>query len=91
LEPGGTLVMSTLNRTRRSFLTAKLGAEYVLRMLPAGTHDWRAFIAPSELAGMMRAAGLRVGQAVGLVVDPLTGQWRTSRDLGVNYLMAGVR
>jgi 2-polyprenyl-6-hydroxyphenyl methylase / 3-demethylubiquinone-9 3-methyltransferase len=91
LEPDGTLVMSTLNRTRRSFLTAKVGAEYLLRMLPAGTHDWRAFIAPSELAGMMRAAGLRVGQAAGLVMDPLTGQWRTSRDLGVNYLMAGVR
>lgn len=91
LEPGGLLVMSTLNRTRRSWLTAILGAEYVLRMLPVGTHDWKAFIAPSELAAMMRAAGLRVGQATGLMLDPRTGQWRTGRDMGVNYLMAGVR
>jgi 2-polyprenyl-6-hydroxyphenyl methylase/3-demethylubiquinone-9 3-methyltransferase len=91
LEPGGTLVMSTLNRTPRSFLTAKVGAEYLLRMLPVGTHDWKAFITPKELADMMRAAGLRVGQATGLVMEPLTGQWRTARDMGVNYLMAGVK
>ena len=90
LAPGGVLLMSTLNRTPRSFVTAKLGAEYVLRMLPVGTHDWRAFITPKELAGMMRAAGLRVADSAGLVMDPLTGQWRTSRDMGVNYLMAGV-
>jgi 2-polyprenyl-6-hydroxyphenyl methylase/3-demethylubiquinone-9 3-methyltransferase len=91
LEPGGVLVLSTLNRTPRSYLTAKLGAEYLLRMLPVGTHDWRAFITPKELAGMLRAAGLRVADSAGLVMDPLSGQWRTARDLGVNYLMAGVR
>jgi 2-polyprenyl-6-hydroxyphenyl methylase/3-demethylubiquinone-9 3-methyltransferase len=90
LEPEGVLVMSTLNRTRRSWVTAKAGAEYVLRMLPVGTHDWAAFIAPAELAGMMRAAGLRVARTTGLVMDPLTGQWRTSRDMAVNYMMAGV-
>ena len=91
LEPGGLLVLSTLNRTRRSWIVGKLGAEYVLRMLPVGTHDWKAFITPAELAGMLRAAGLRVGQTTGLVADPLTGQWRTGRDMGVNYMMAGVR
>jgi 2-polyprenyl-6-hydroxyphenyl methylase/3-demethylubiquinone-9 3-methyltransferase len=91
LEPGGLLVLSTLNRTRRSWIVGKLGAEYVLRMLPVGTHDWKAFITPAELAGIMRAAGLRVGQATGLVADPLSGQWRTGRDMGVNYMMAGVR
>jgi 2-polyprenyl-6-hydroxyphenyl methylase/3-demethylubiquinone-9 3-methyltransferase len=91
LEPGGVLVMSTLNRTPRSWLTAKLGAEYVLRLLPVGTHDWRAFITPVELAGMMRAAGLRVTQTAGLTMDPFSGQWRTGRDTGVNYLMAAVR
>jgi 2-polyprenyl-6-hydroxyphenyl methylase/3-demethylubiquinone-9 3-methyltransferase len=91
LEPGGVLVMSTLNRTRRSWLTAKLGAEYVLRMLPVGTHDWRAFVTPAELAGMMGAAGLRVTKSAGLTMDPLSGQWRTGRDTGVNYLMAGVK
>jgi 2-polyprenyl-6-hydroxyphenyl methylase/3-demethylubiquinone-9 3-methyltransferase len=56
-----------------------------------GTHDWKAFITPAELAGMMRAAGLRVGWTTGLVVDPLSGRWRTARDLAVNYMMAGVR
>ncbi len=90
LEPGGVLVMSTLNRTPRSWLTAKLGAEYVLRMLPVGTHDWRAFVTPVELAGMMRAAGLRVTKTAGLIMDPFSGQWRTGGDTGVNYLMAAV-
>ena len=91
LEPGGLLVLSTLNRTRRSWIVGKLGAEDVLRMLPVGTHDWRAFITPAELAGMLRAAGLRVGHTTGLLADPLTGQWRTGRDMGVNYMMAGMR
>lgn len=91
LEPGGVLVLSTLNRTRRSWMVAKFGAEYVLRMLPVGTHDWKAFITPAELAGMLRAAGLRVTQSTGLVADPLTMQWRTARDMGINYMMAGVR
>ena len=90
VEPGGVLVMSTLNRTRRSWVTAKAGAEYVLRILPVGTHDWTAFITPVELAGMMRAAGLRVAQTTGLVMEPLTGRWRTSNDMAVNYMMAGV-
>jgi 2-polyprenyl-6-hydroxyphenyl methylase / 3-demethylubiquinone-9 3-methyltransferase len=91
LEPGGTLILSTLNRTRRSWIVGKLGAEYVLRMLPVGTHDWKAFITPAELAGMLRAAGLRVGHTTGLMADPLTGRWRTGPDMGVNYMMAGIR
>ena len=91
LEPGGLLVLSTLNRTRRSWLTAKIGAEYVLRMLPVGTHDWRAFITPSELAAMLRAAGLRVGPTTGLVASPMTGQWKTARDMATNYMMAAIR
>jgi 2-polyprenyl-6-hydroxyphenyl methylase / 3-demethylubiquinone-9 3-methyltransferase len=91
LEPGGLLVLSTLNRTRRSWMTAKLGAEYMLRMLPVGTHDWKSFITPAELAAMLRSAGLRVGQTTGLLTDPLTGQWRTGRDMAVNYMIVGVR
>ena len=87
LEPGGLLVLSTLNRTRRSFLTAKLGAEYVLRMLPVGTHDWSRFIPPVELARLLRATGLLVTGSAGLTPS-LAGGWRTTRDLGVNYLMA---
>jgi 2-polyprenyl-6-hydroxyphenyl methylase/3-demethylubiquinone-9 3-methyltransferase len=91
LEPGGMLVLSTLNRTRRSWVTAKFGAEYLLRMLPVGTHDWKAFITPAELAGLLRSAGLRVSATTGLLADPLTGRWRTGRDMDVNYMMAGVR
>jgi 2-polyprenyl-6-hydroxyphenyl methylase/3-demethylubiquinone-9 3-methyltransferase len=88
LEPDGLLILSTLNRTRRSFVTAKIGAEYVLRLLPVGTHDWSKFIAPNELSGFLRAAGLRVTASAGLSPAPLSGGWRTTRDLGVNYLMA---
>lgn len=91
LEPGGVLILSTLNRTRRSWLTAKLGAEYVLRLLPAGTHDWRTFLAPAELAGMLRRAGLRVTRTTGLLMNPLTGEWRTGADTSVNYMIAAVR
>ncbi|HEY0185652.1 MAG TPA: bifunctional 2-polyprenyl-6-hydroxyphenol methylase/3-demethylubiquinol 3-O-methyltransferase UbiG [Rhodopila sp.] len=91
LEPDGRLVLSTLNRTRRSWIVGKLGAEYLLRMLPVGTHDWKAFITPAELADMLRAAGLRVGEVTGLTADPLTGRWRTGRDMAVNYLMAAIR
>jgi 2-polyprenyl-6-hydroxyphenyl methylase/3-demethylubiquinone-9 3-methyltransferase len=90
LEPGGRLVLSTLNRTRRSWIVGKLGAEYILRMLPVGTHDWTAFITPSELAAMLRSAGLRVSHTTGLTADPLTGQWRTGRDMSVNYMMAAM-
>jgi len=88
LEPGGLLFLSTLNRTARSFVSAKLGAEYLLRWLPIGTHDWRKFITPVELGEMLRDGGLRVTDTAGLVPDPLRGGWRIGRDLGVNYLVA---
>jgi 2-polyprenyl-6-hydroxyphenyl methylase/3-demethylubiquinone-9 3-methyltransferase len=91
LEPNGVLVLSTLNRTRRSWVMAKLGAEYLLRMLPVGTHEWQAFLTPAELAALLRAAGLRVGPTTGLLADPLTGRWRTGRDMAVNYMMAAFR
>jgi 2-polyprenyl-6-hydroxyphenyl methylase/3-demethylubiquinone-9 3-methyltransferase len=86
LEPGGMLFLSTLNRTRRSFLVAKLGAEYVLRLLPIGTHDWRRFLTPVEVTGLLRAAGARVTDTAGL--SPGLNGWRTTRELGVNYLLA---
>jgi 2-polyprenyl-6-hydroxyphenyl methylase/3-demethylubiquinone-9 3-methyltransferase len=86
LEPGGVLVLSTLNRTRRSFLVAKLGAEYVLRLLPIGTHDWRRFLTPAEVSGLLRDAGARITDTAGL--SPGLSGWRVTRDLGVNYLLA---
>lgn len=88
LEPRGLLVLSTLNRTPLSFLTAKVGAEYVLRWLPAGTHDWRKFLTPAELGALLRDAGLRVTDTTGLVPSPLRGGWRTAADLRVNYMIA---
>jgi len=86
LEPGGLLFLSTLNRTTRSFLAAKVGAEYLLRWLPVGTHDWNKFITPAELGGHLRAAGLAVADIAGLRPDPLRGGWRETRDLAVNYI-----
>ena len=88
LEPGGRLFVSTLNRTARSLLTAKIGAEYVLRLLPAGTHSWRQFVTPAELARAGRAAGLHLSASAGMSFDPLRRQWRESRDLGINYIAA---
>lgn len=86
LHPGGRLFLSTLNRSARSFLEAKLGAEYLLRMLPAGTHDWRRFLPPTALAAACRTAGLRVTETAGLR-PALGGGFRVTRDLGVNYLL----
>ncbi len=91
LAPGGLLVLSTLNRTRRAYLTAKLGAEYVLRLLPVGTHDWRKFLTPSELAAMLRDAGLRTTDVAGMRYAPLAGTWRASHDTSINYILAAVK
>ncbi len=90
-RPGGLLFLSTLNRTLRSFLFAKVGAEYLLRLLPVGTHDWRAFIRPDELTRALRVAGFAVTDSTGMTMDPLSGAWRASRDLSINYLVAARR
>ncbi len=91
VRPGGAIFLSTLNRTPRSFLMAKLGAEYLLRMLPVGTHDWRMFVTPSELGSGLRDLGWRVTDIAGMSMDGLTGRWRASRDVGVNYLLMAER
>ncbi len=87
VKPGGLMITATLNRTLKSFALAIVGAEYLLRWLPVGTHDWRKFISPTELERMLRHVGLRVVDLAGLTANPLTGRWTTSRDLSVNYLM----
>lgn len=86
-KPGGLVVLSTLNRTPRSFLMAKIGAEYLLRMLPIGTHDWKMFVTPGELGAGLRGAGLSVADIAGMVMDRLTGRWHASRDVAVNYII----
>ena len=86
VEPGGLLFVSTLNRTLRSLAVAKLGAEYVLRLLPVGTHDWRRFVTPAELGAYGKAAGFRVADISGMVFDLRARQWRAGADLAVNYI-----
>jgi len=92
LKPGGMMICSTLNRTLRSFTMAIIGAEWVLRWLPRGTHDWNRFITPDELMDLLRKAGLDPVDAKGMVFDPLSWTWALSaRDLGVNYVTASIR
>ena len=88
LAPGGRVFLSTLNRTARSLVVAKWGAEYVLRLLPVGTHDWRRFVTPAELGRLGRGAGLRMTDSAGMSFDPLRQRWALSRDLGINYIAA---
>ena len=92
LKPGGLMVMSTLNRTTKSFLAAIIGAEWVMRWLPKGTHDWSKFILPDELYALMRVAGLDPMDRKGFVFNPISWQWSQSdRDLSVNYVTAATR
>lgn len=87
LAPGGMLVMATLNRTLKSFAFAIIGAEYVLGWLPRGTHDWRKFLRPSELAGAVRDGGAELAELTGVVYSPLSDRWMLSDDLDVNYML----
>lgn len=92
LRPGGLLIVSTLNRTAKSFGAAIIGAEYLLGWLPRGTHDWRRFLTPDELAAMISEAGLEVVDRKGMVYDPLRDHWQLSdRDLSVNYAAVAVK
>jgi 2-polyprenyl-6-hydroxyphenyl methylase/3-demethylubiquinone-9 3-methyltransferase len=89
-KPNGAVVMATLNRTLKSLALAKIGAEYILGWVPAGTHDWRKFLRPSELTAGLARAGIEVTDLTGMIFSPLTGEWTLGRDLDVNYLAFGV-
>ena len=92
LRPGGLMVCSTINRTGRSFALAIVGAEYVLRWLPKGTHDWNKFIKPGELFEHLRNASLEPVDSKGFVFNPLEWEWKLSAsDLAVNYVTASVK
>ena len=91
VRPGGLVCFSTLNRNPKSFLLAIVAAEYVMRMLPRGTHSYEHFITPSELAAAARAAGLEVVALSGMGYQPLTRRYSLTPDTGVNYLMAARR
>jgi 2-polyprenyl-6-hydroxyphenyl methylase / 3-demethylubiquinone-9 3-methyltransferase len=87
VAPGGAVIASTINRTAKAFLLAVVGAEYIMGWLPRGTHDWRKFRRPSELASALRAQGLAVAALNGLSYAPATGSWHLSDDLDVDYLL----
>ena len=88
--PRGLVILSTLSRTWRSWLLGIVGAEYLLRWLPPGTHDWQRFRTPAEMTRLMRDAGLRAVAGIGIAYDPAQASFRTSRDMSVNYMVAGL-
>jgi 2-polyprenyl-6-hydroxyphenyl methylase / 3-demethylubiquinone-9 3-methyltransferase len=91
LKPGGRAFFSTINRNPKAYLFAVIGAEYVLKLLPKGTHDYARFIRPSELSHWCRDAGLREVELIGMTYNPLTRRYALGRDCDVNYLLACVR
>jgi len=91
VRPGGQVFFSTINRNPKSYLFAVVGAEYVLGLLPKGTHDYLRFIKPSELARWIRAAGLRTEELIGMTYNPITRRYRLGADCDVNYLQRCTR
>jgi 2-polyprenyl-6-hydroxyphenyl methylase/3-demethylubiquinone-9 3-methyltransferase len=91
-EKNGLVIFSTLNRTPKAFALGIVGAEYILRWLPIGTHDWRKFVKPSELAGWLEKAGCAIKDVTGLVYSPISGSFSMNRrDVDVNYFLTGAR
>lgn len=91
VAPGGMMVVATLNRTLKALALAKIGAEYVLRWLPRGTHDWRKFLTPQEVRRFLHDAGVTVQGPYGVTYDPLRDRWARSADTDVNYMMLAFR
>jgi 2-polyprenyl-6-hydroxyphenyl methylase/3-demethylubiquinone-9 3-methyltransferase len=91
VKPGGHVFFSTLNRNPKSYVLAVIGAEYILRLLPRGTHDYAKFLKPSELAQFCRTAGLTLASVIGMSYNPLTKVYSLNDDTSVNYLMHCVR
>jgi 2-polyprenyl-6-hydroxyphenyl methylase / 3-demethylubiquinone-9 3-methyltransferase len=91
VKPGGLFIGATINRTKRAFALAIVGAEYVLRWLPVGTHDWSKFVTPDEFERGLSEGGLSVFDRQGVVFNPLTDRWSLARDMAVNYMLAAHR
>ncbi len=91
VKPGGAIFFSTLNRTPKSYLFAILGAEYILKMLPKGTHDYQKFIRPSELDEWCRSANLKIKKITGMSYNPITKNYKLGKEISVNYLAHVVR
>jgi 2-polyprenyl-6-hydroxyphenyl methylase/3-demethylubiquinone-9 3-methyltransferase len=88
-KPRGLLIISTLNRTTKSYALAIVAAEHILGLAPKGTHDWKKFIKPEELQAQLKEAGFEIGRLSGMVFKPLMGVWSLSdRDLSINYILS---
>lgn len=87
VKPGGLMFVATINRTPRAYALAIFGAERVLRWLPPGTHDYRKFLTPDEIKVLIARHGMRLSDETGVVFHPLADEWRTSRDMGINYML----
>ena len=88
MKPDGWIIFSTINRNAKSFALAILGAEYILGLIPRGTHDYKKLIKPSELASAARNNGLMVSDITGMTYNPISKQYRLDSDIDINYLMA---
>ncbi|MFN3837150.1 MAG: bifunctional 2-polyprenyl-6-hydroxyphenol methylase/3-demethylubiquinol 3-O-methyltransferase UbiG [Brevundimonas sp.] len=91
VRPGGIMMVATLNRTLKSLALGKVAAEYILRWVPAGTHDWRQFLKPDEIRSMLVQEPVTVEGPYGLNYDPLNDRWSQSDDAGINYMMVATR
>ncbi|MBI2236000.1 MAG: bifunctional 2-polyprenyl-6-hydroxyphenol methylase/3-demethylubiquinol 3-O-methyltransferase UbiG [Magnetospirillum sp.] len=91
LKPGGAFMGATLNRTTKSYALAVMGAEYILRWLPRGTHDWRKFVKPAEFAAALRASGVDIRHLAGMAYTPFRDEWHETTDVDVNYMVFGVK
>jgi 2-polyprenyl-6-hydroxyphenyl methylase/3-demethylubiquinone-9 3-methyltransferase len=91
VKPGGLLVVTTINRTLKSFALAIVGAEYLLRWLPVGTHSWNKFVTPGEIDRAIESSGLEVVEESGIIYDLMHDRWIASSDMDVNYMLAAER
>jgi 2-polyprenyl-6-hydroxyphenyl methylase/3-demethylubiquinone-9 3-methyltransferase len=91
VRPGGLMLLSTINRTMKAYFLAIIGAEYVLRWLPVGTHQWERFVTPAELARHLEAAGMATPAVKGLVYSPMADAWSLADDSDVNYMAAAAK
>ena len=91
VKPGGLVIFSTINRTLKSYAIAIVGAEYVMRWLPVGTHEWKKFLSPGELGTHLRESNLIIRDITGMSFNPLNWSWHLSRDLDVNYFITSVK
>jgi 2-polyprenyl-6-hydroxyphenyl methylase/3-demethylubiquinone-9 3-methyltransferase len=91
VKPGGLLIAATLNRTPKSFALGIVAAEYILGWAPRGTHDWKKFLKPHELAGGLRQGGLTLKEVAGVTYDPFNDRWSVGKDTSVNYMLVATK